>query len=232
MFRRRRSAEDFAEEINAHLGLEADALKDEGLTDEEARRKARVAFGSVRGSREQFYMRSRLVGLDNLGRDLRYALRQLRRNPGFAAAAILVLTLGIGASVAIFAFVDAALIQPLPYTNSNRLMAVDESEAFFPRSNMSFADYLDWKRMNKSFSSLDVYTRMGWLLKTPSGSEPIPAVRVSDGFFSTLGIKPMLGRVFLPGEDRPDAPDIAILSYGTWISRFGGQREIVGQSIT
>ena len=104
----------------------------------------------------------------------------------------------MGVSVAIFGFVDAALLQPLPYADPNRLMSVDESAAVFPRSNLSYADYEDWKRLNRSFSSIDVYTGNGYLLRGASGTEPVPAARVSDGFFTTLGVKPLLGRVFAP----------------------------------
>src|ERR1700722_17210819 len=96
MFQRRRSAEDFAEEINAHLELEADELKREGATDEEARRRARIEFGNVLAARERFYMRGRLEWLDNLARDMRFAVRQLGKNPSFAVTAIVVLALGMG----------------------------------------------------------------------------------------------------------------------------------------
>ena len=161
MFKRRRSADDFAEEIKAHLELEADELKREGLSEDEARRKARVEFGNVPAAQERFYLKSRIVWLDNLVRDLKFAIRQLVKNPGFAATAILVLALGIGASVAIFAFVDAALLEPLPYANPGRLMSVNESNVESPRWPLSYPDYLDWQRLNKSFSSLDVYSGTG-----------------------------------------------------------------------
>ena len=151
---------------------------------------------------------------ETVAQDLRFALRQLRQNFGFALTAIFILALGMGVSVAIFGFVDAALIQPLPYSAPNRLMDVAESGTSFQRSDLSRADYEDWKRLNHSFSSLDVYTGGGFLLSTPSGSEPVPSARVSDGFFRTLGVKPMLGRDFLPGEDRPGGAKIVMLTYG------------------
>ena len=118
MFKRRRSKDDFAEEIQSHLQLEADDLKDEGLSEDEARRKARMEFGNVRAAEERFYLRDRVEWFDNLLGDLKFAVRQMVKNPAFAITAILVLALGIGASVAIFAFVDAALLEPLPYANS------------------------------------------------------------------------------------------------------------------
>jgi predicted permease len=169
--------------------------------------------------------------VETVVQDLRFATRQLRKNPGYACVAILILALGMGVSVAIFGFVDAALLEPLPYVHPDRLMAVDEASATLPRSNLSYDDYQDWKRMNKSFSSLDVYTGMGYLLQTSSGIVPVPARRVSNGFFSTLGTRMMLGRGFLPGEDQPGKPKIVVLTYGTWLKRYGGRNDVVGQAI-
>jgi macrolide transport system ATP-binding/permease protein len=231
MFKRTRSSEDFAAEVSEHLELEAEQLKREGLSDQEARRQARVEFGNVRAAQERFYLRSRVVWLDNLARDLSFAIRQLMRNPGFATTAIFVLALGIGASVAIFAFVDAALLEPLPYADPNRIMSVNESNVESPRWPLSYPDFLDWQRLNKSFSSIDVYTWSGYILRTGSGAEPVMADRVSGGFFQTLGVNPMLGRDFNPGEDRIGGPNVVLLSYGTWLHRFGARREVVGQTV-
>ena len=231
MFRRKRSADDFAEEIRAHLALESDELKDEGLADEEAFRRARIEFGSVGGAQERFRLRRRIEALDNLVRDARFTLRQLRKHPGFALTAILVLALGMGAAVAIFAFVDAALIQPLPYAYPNRLMSLNESEPGAPRWPLSYPDYLDWQRMAGSFSSIDVFTYSGYLLHTASGAEPVRGMRVSGSFFQTLGVHPFLGRDFSPGEDRIGGPNVALITYPAWLHRFGARRNVVGQSV-
>ena len=231
MFRRRRSADDFAEEIRSHLELEADELRGEGLSEEEARRKARVEFGNVRAAEERFYMKDRTQWFDNLMRDVKFALRQMVKNPSFAITAVLVLALGIGASVAIFSFVDAALLEPLPYANPHRLMSVNESSVEMARWPLSYPDYLDWQRLNKSFSSLDVYSGAGYILRTSSNAEPVQAERVSGGFFKTLDVHPMLGRDFSPGEDRPGGPNVLLLSYGAWLHRFGARRDVVGQAV-
>src|SRR5215467_3997216 len=140
MFERKRSRDDFAEEITAHLEIEADELKYEGLTDEDARRRARIEFGNVRVAQERFYMKSRVPWLDNLLRDVSFAIRQFIKNPGFAATAILVLALGIGASVAIFAFVDAALIKPLPYVFPLLLIHLREKIRVASREKLSYRD--------------------------------------------------------------------------------------------
>jgi len=163
--------------------------------------------------------------------DFRYGLRQLRKNPGFAGTAILILALGMCGSIAIFGFVDAALIKPLPYANPNRLVEVTESVPMIPHAYLSYPNYLDWKKLNHVFSSIDVYNPTGYLLRTPTGSEPAPGIRVSDGFFHTLGVTPLLGRDFYSGEDLPSAPRTVMLSYATWQKRFSGRKEAIGGTV-
>jgi len=223
-------ATELDEEMAFHRAQMAKELEEGGMTAESARAAAMRQFGNATRMRERSH---EVVGFraETVAQDLRYAMRQLRKNPGFAVTAILMLALGIGASTAIFGFVDAALIQPLPYAQQSRLVDVDESAALFPRSNMSRDDYDDWKRMNTTLQSLDVYTGMGYLLRTGTVSEPVSAARVSDGFFHTLGVQPMLGRDFRPGEDKPGGAKIVILGYGTWMARFGGRQDVIGQQI-
>jgi macrolide transport system ATP-binding/permease protein len=151
---------------------------------EEARYAALRLFGGVQQIKEECRDMRRVNYIENFVQDLRYGLRMLTRNPGFTAAAVLVLALGICASVTIFAFVDAALIKPLPYPNPARLVDVTEGNAQIPHAALSYLDYLDWKRLNRVFSSLDVYAGSGYLLKTPAGAQPVRGARVSDGILS------------------------------------------------
>jgi macrolide transport system ATP-binding/permease protein len=231
LFRRNRFRSDLDEEMAFHREQAEKECLASGMSPQQARFEAMRQFGNAVHLREQSH---NLVAFrwESVAQDLRFATRQLRQNFGFALTAIFILALGMGVSVAIFGFVDAALIEPLPYFAPNRLMDVAESGTSFQRSDLSRADYEDWKRLNHSFSSLDVYTGGGYLLRTPSGAEPVPTARVSDGFFSTLGVKPMLGRNFLPGEDRPGGAKIVMLTYGTWQKRFGSRNDVVGQSLT
>src|SRR5947207_10327777 len=170
--------------------------------------------------------------MKTLIQDVQYALRQLRKNRGFAVTAILTLSLGIGASAAIFAFVDATLIKPLPYKQPSRLVVLYESIPLGPRFHLSYPDYLDWKKVNTVFRSLDVYQNQGFMLGTPQGAQLADGARVSAGFFRTLGITPMLGRDFREGEDQASAQPTVLLSYAGWQKRYGGRKDILGQTVT
>jgi macrolide transport system ATP-binding/permease protein len=231
LFGRNRFRSELEEEMAFHRAEKQKAFIAQGMAAEDARLAAERHFGNrtrlKEESHEVFGFRSETVV-----QDLRFAFRQMRKNPGFALTAVLILALGMGVSVAIFGFVDAALLEPLPYANPDKLLSVDENSAVRERSNISRADFEDWKRMNHSFKSLEVYGGAGFLLSTPSGAVPVPAARVTDGFFSTLGVKPMLGRGFLPGEDQPGKAKIVMLTYGTWLERYGGRRDVVGQSVS
>jgi predicted permease len=230
LFRRKRFAADLDEEMSFHREQVEKDLIANGMSPQEARFAAGREFGNATLLKEQSH---EVVGfsVETVAQDLKFALRQLRKNPGFTATAVLILALGMGASVAIFAFVDAALIKPLPYPNPTRLLDVTETLALFPRGNLSYKDYLDWKRMNTVLSSLEVYTGNLYGLNTATGTEPVAGERVSAGFFRTLGITPMLGRDFRDGEDAAGTAPVVLLSYGTWQRRYGGRKDVVGQAV-
>ena len=227
---RGRFRSDLEEEMAFHRAHAAQDLVDGGMRPEAARTAAARQFGNTTRLREQS---EEMVGfrVETIWQDVRFALRQLRKNPGFGLAAVLILALGMGVSVAIFGFVDAALVQPLPFATPNRLVDVDENAVMSKRSNLSRDDYDDWKRLNTTLSSVEVYTGSGFLLHMGATTEPVPAERVSDGFFRTLGIKPVLGRDFLPGEDQPGHAKIVLLSYNGWLKRFGGRNDVIGQTV-
>jgi macrolide transport system ATP-binding/permease protein len=231
LFGRGRFRSDLDEEMTFHRAQMEAEMVESGVPRDEARYAAKRRFGNATRLKEQSH---EAVGFrfETVLQDLRFALRQLRYSPGFAASAVLILALGMGVSVALFGFVDAALIEPLPYAAPNRLLDVAESAAVRPRTNLSRPDYEDWKRLNTTLSSLEVYGGTGFLLRMDSITVPVPAGRVSDGFFRTLGVKPFLGRDFLPGEDQPGRAKIVILPYSTWQERFGGRANVIGQSVS
>jgi macrolide transport system ATP-binding/permease protein len=232
LMHRRQFDADLEEEIRLHLELRQQEHLESGMTVDDARAAARRRFGNVTSLREKSRIAWGWEWFEHLVQDVRYGLRMLRKSPGFAAVAVFTLALGIGATVAIFAFADAALIKPLPYEDPNRLVGVTESIAMFPRANLSYPDYLDWKKLNTVFSSMDVWTGTGFLLATHSGKQTALGARVSDGFFRTLGITPMLGRNFVSGEDLLAAPRTVMLSYEGWQKWFGGRTDVLGQAIT
>ncbi|HZF38014.1 MAG TPA: permease prefix domain 1-containing protein, partial [Blastocatellia bacterium] len=232
LFTKGRRERELEKEIESHLQMHIEDNLRSGMTPEQARRGAMLKLGGVELTKQAYRDGGTIPFLENLAQDLRFAIRQLGKNPGFTSPAILMLALGVCASVAIFAFVDAALIKPLPYQNPRRLVGVYENIQTCPRCNLSYLDYLDWKKLNKVFSSMDVYQRRGFLLSAPKGAEPAHGARVSDGFFRTLGVAPALGRDFYAGEDAPSALRTVILSYGAWQKRYGGKGDVLGQTVT
>jgi predicted permease len=232
MFAKDARERELADEIESHLQMHIDDNMRAGMSPQEARRVAVMKLGGVDQTKEAYRDRSTIPFLESVVQDLRFTIRQLRKNPAFTFTAIAMVALGIGASVAIFAFVDAALIKPLPYQNPSRLLFVTETTPDIPRSNLSYPDYIDWKKLNRVFDSIDVYGQRGNVVQTATGMEMVDGARVSVGFFRTLGVSPLLGRDFNAGEDLPDTPRTLILSYASWQKRFGGKQEIIGQPIT
>jgi len=219
---------DLAAEIDSHLSLHIDDNLRRGLPLDEARRQALLALGGLEAMKEAYRDQGTVPVVEHTIQDVRLALRQLAKNPGLAATAILVLALGLGGCLAVFGFVEAALLRPLPYRDPARLVAVTESLAQMPRANLSVDDYKDWKRLNTVFTSLDVYNGRGYMLATAAGPVLVSGMRVSDGFFRTLGVSPILGRDFAPGEDLPSGPRLTLVTYRAWQERFAGNPKIVG----
>lgn len=169
--------------------------------------------------------------LQSLRNDFRFALRQLRQNPGFAATAILVLALGVAAGTAIFAFLDAALLLPLPYKDASRLVVAFEATDKCLECNLSYPDYLDWKTANTVFSSFDAWDVSVYLWRSAEGMQSIRSARVSGGFFRNLGVSASLGRVFTDADDIPASPRTVLLTYDFWQTRLGGRQDVLGQSL-
>ena len=231
LFRRSKVQHEIDRELAAHIEMRTEDNRTAGMSSQDARRDALLRFGNRSVMRERTTEADAALWLESLWSDVRYASRQLLKNPGFALTAIVVLALGMGASVAIFAFVDAALIKPMPYAEPARLMSVYETVPACLLCNVSYQNFLDWRRTNTSFAALDVWGYARYAFHVNGGIEPTEGARVSDGLFRTLGVTPMLGRDFRPGEDLPGAPRTVLISYGTWQKRFGGTSEAVGKTI-
>jgi macrolide transport system ATP-binding/permease protein len=231
LLRRKRTEQELDEELSAFLEMAAEEKTKRGMSREDALRAVRLERDSLDAAKELVWSARWESFVETCWCDLRFALRQWTRDFGLALTAVLILALGMGISVAIFGFVDAALLQPLPYAEPRRLMSVNESNIESPRWPLSYLDYLDWQKLNHSFSSLDIYSGAGFLLHTALGVEPVQAQRVSGGFFRTLGVRPLLGRDFYPDEDRIGGPNVVLLSYGGWQRYFNANRDVVGQTV-
>jgi putative ABC transport system permease protein len=174
--------------------------------------------------------------MNNLAQDLKYALRVLRKSPGFTAAAILVLALGIGANTAIFSVVNAVLLRSLPFQDPDRLVHVWHvpPPTSFPgmtRFTVSAANYVDWEKQNHAFEHMAIYSFNSLNLTSGDRPEALQGASVSPDFFSALRSQPLLGRTFVPEEDHPGHDHVVILSHALWKSRFAGNPNIVGQNI-
>jgi predicted permease len=169
--------------------------------------------------------------MNGLGQDLRYAVRQLRKNPGFTVVAALTLALGIGANTAIFSVVNAVLLNPLPFPNASRIVSLFEATPNFPRGSISYPNFLDWQRENHSFEAMAAYHWTDGAITGVGEPEEVQARRVSATFFPILGVNPILGRNFTPEEDRRGANPTALISEGLWKRKFNRDPNVIGKRL-
>ena len=232
MFRRKRKLDDFSAEIQAHLKLETERLQEQGLSYEQARAAASRAFGNVTLAQERFYESGRWVWWDQFWQDMRFALRLLRKSPGFTMVAVLTLALGIGATTAIFSVVNAVLLQALPYRDSSRLMLLREKlPKFSTRAvGVSAPDIAVMAAGNRVFTGVGGFTSRKLNLSGAGAPERAMSARVSANLFSLLGASPLIGRGFQDGEDQR-GHFVTVLSYALWQGRFGGDAGAIGRSV-
>jgi predicted permease len=229
----RRLDAELDDEVRAHIELAIAENLCRGVPDSEARTAALRDFGGVTQIKESYREQRGFPLLEMLIADVRYALRQLHRSPGFTAVALIMLALGIGANTAVFSVIEAVLLRPLPYRNSDRLVLLADAQD--PRDGgIFYKDFEAWRHQSRSLDPISAYYRdSGWSRVTLTGSEEpisIQAAFVSADLFPLLGIAPQLGRTFTEREQaRHDR--VAVLSYGLWQRRFGGSPDVIGQTI-
>ncbi|HEY7545204.1 MAG TPA: ABC transporter permease, partial [Blastocatellia bacterium] len=172
--------------------------------------------------------------MENIFKDIRYAIRLLARNPGFSMVAVLALALGIGANSAIFSVVNAVLLNPLPYREPDRLVMIYHKylDINLPDASLSPPSYIEYRDMTRSFEQVAVATNWGVNLTGVGEPERLQGARLSASFLSTLGIEPALGRNFLPEEEQVGKNNVVILSHALWQRQFGGDRGILEKTIT
>jgi predicted permease len=227
-FRREITESHLDAELRFHLEQQIAAYVAAGMKPEEARRRARLEFGGI----DQWKEECRDVGaahvLETLAQDVRYGLRQLRRSPGFTAVAVLTLALGIGANTAIFSVVNASLLQPLPFTDPDRIVWVGEKD----HSSVAPANFFDWRRQNHVFSAVSAYFSWGANLVARGQPRRINRTTCSFDLLKLLGVPPALGRDFLPTDERAGHIPVAAISHTVWRENLGGDPSAIGGSLT
>jgi len=229
LFRRHRFESELAEEMQHHLNLKTHA----GGGNEEARYRARREFGNSMQLRERSRELWAWRGLEELAQDLHYAIRMLRRSPGFTTIAVLTLALGVGANTAVFSVVNTVLLRPLPYPESERLVQMWSTNPNADRWGIwtAYPRFVDWRRQSTSFEEMAAVRT--WVINLSGGDHPeaLFAVVTSSQLFNVLRVQPMLGRTFLPEEDQPGHDRVIILSYSLWQRRFSSERAVIGRAI-
>jgi putative ABC transport system permease protein len=222
---------DLVRELAFHREMLEAEHRARGLDADAARRAAALDLGGGVQIAEAWEDQRGLPFLEALRLDVRYGVRMLRRAPGFTAAALTTLALGIGATTAIFSVVDAVLLRPLPFADPGRLVTIGDQEPDGSSSNVGFATVVDWRARNQSFEDIAVMRLWMPTLVSAGEAERLTGVRVSWNYFAVLGVRPLIGRTFAPVDDRPEDWFSVLLSEGLWRRRFGADPDIVGRSI-
>ena len=240
MVRRRRSGEDFEAEVRSHLELEADELNAEGMPVQEAFRRARVTFGSVAAVRERFYERGHVMWMDNLIRDLRFALRSLTKNWRFFSLAVLALALGIGSATVIFSAIYGVILNTFPFKDADQVTSFGVQDLSHPengrREYLTVSELLDYRDQTRAFS--DISGEYGGFSSTPlvysagESTYEFSADFMSVNSFDFFGLKPVAGRLPTEDDTKAGATPVFMMSYKLWQQQFSGDRSVVGKSFT
>ena len=223
--------DDLAREVNAHLALLEEKFRAEGMAPEAARLAARRAFGGVEQTKEAQRDARSFRWLDDLQRDARYALRSLRRSPAFTVAAVLTLSIGIGATTAIYSVVDMVLIEPLPFPDSDRLVRLSEPE-LNPRTTrgVNYDEYLEWRSRTQTLSAMSAQTfHPQVMMQTREGMSRLTAAEISTNYFDVLGVQPLHGRLINTSDEAN--PDVIVLGYAAWRRFFRAEVDAIGSTI-
>src|SRR5215207_858714 len=232
LFRREQVDQDLDAEIRSYFDTLVEEKLAAGMPPDEARRAAAIEVGGIEQVKERVREARAGALLESLLRDLRYGLRTLAKNPGFTAAAVVTLGLGIGANTAIFSVVNGVLLSPLAGRDPDRLVLLWESTKETPQIPVSYPNYLDWRQRTRSFEDIAVFSGFDQFTMTGQGDpERVRGGLSSGNLFTVFGIEPAAGRLLDPRDDRPEADPVAVISDEFWQRRFGADRRIVGRPI-
>jgi len=220
-------------EIEEHIALQTEENIRAGMSPTDARRRAKLKFGAIAPIKEAYRDQESIPFVENLFLDLKYGLRMLRKAPGFTAVAVITLVLGIGATTAVFSIVYGVVFRPLPYPQPQRIVELTETSHRVSDEKDVTYDQLEFLKENGSpFQFLAGYTVQGYNLGVGTSTERVKGQPVSTDYFHVLGIKPVLGRTFLAEDNLGNGAHVAVVSYRTWQRQLGGDRAIIGRTIT
>jgi predicted permease len=235
LFRWAQADQELEDELHDHLERKTEEYVAQGMTQEEAHRRARLDLGGIEQTKEKCRDARRVNWIQDFVQDLRFGLRLLRKSPGFAAVAILTLGLGIGASTSVFSVINAVLIRALPYSHPDRLVYVWSPN---PRFQLPIeyltpmnADFFDLQKQNHSFTSLALFGVAKFNVAVDGRSDALSGARVTGSFFETMGVGPELGRTVNQEDDQQGRERVAVISHSLWRERFGAQREVLGKTL-
>src|SRR5215510_2364673 len=214
-----------------HMEMKAEENLAGGVSPEEARYAAQRQFGNQTLLRETSRDMWSFRFLETLAQDMRYGLRMMARNPGFTAVAVFTLALGIGANTAIFSVVNGALLKPLPYEESERLVFVAELSANGRQESISYPNFTDWRAQNRVFERIGIFTSFDYTLTVNGEAEVVVAGEVTADLFAALRVNAAIGRVLTNEDDRPNAAPVVVLSHDLWRRVFNGDPQVVGRRI-
>jgi hypothetical protein len=234
LFQRKAVETELDEELRYHVDREAEKYRQAGASAEEAMRRARIVLGGPEQVRQQCREARGTRLLEDLAQDVRYGLRMLMKNPGLTFVIVLSLAIGIGANTAIFSVTSTLLLKPLPYAHPERLaiLWLRSPGIGIPQDWPSPGQYHDIKAQNHVFEETAIAIGEGYTLSGLSKAMRVDGIEASSSLLPMLGVKPLLGRIFTPDEDRPGKPDAVVLTYGLWKRAFGGDPNLLGRSIT
>jgi putative ABC transport system permease protein len=233
LFRKEWQDRELSEELESHLDMHIEDNLLAGMKPAEARRQALIQLGGMEQTKEQYREQRGIPALETVLQDLRFALRLLRKSPGFTMVALITLALGIGANTAIFSVVNAVLLQPLPYPESDRIVQLMRS---FPERNfpsISISKFMVWRNQTQVFQDIAAFDHDATdNLTEGDRPEEVAVIHASAGYFAVFGAPVAIGRTFTADEDRPGGPHVVVISNGLWRSRFGGDPGLVGKTIS
>jgi len=233
LFHKERRDRELAEELDSHLQMHIEDNLRSGMKPEEARRQALIKLGGVEQIKEQYREQRGIPALEIVLQDIHFALRLLRKSPGFTMVALLTLALGIGANTAIFSVVNAVLLQPLPYPQPDRIVQLMRN---FPERNypaISISQFMVWRNQTQVFQDITAFDHDATdNLTEGDDPEEVAVVHASSGYFAVFGAPVAMGRTFTAEEDRPGGPHVVVISNGLWRNRFNGNPNLVGKAIT